>query len=73
MISYNIDNYTNKNYKTEGELVDNKYIQIIVSGFSDFTQALDYYHAFNTEKLVRNPSGSKMLTFIISNDNLKAL
>ena len=35
VISYNIDNYTNKNFKTEGSLVDNKYIMITVSGFSD--------------------------------------
>jgi len=73
VISYNIDNFTNKNYKTEGTLVDNKYIQIIVSGFSDFAQALMYYNAFKTEKFVRNPTSVKMMTFIISENNLKAL
>lgn len=73
VISYNIDNFTNKNYKTQGVLTENKYIQIIVSGFSDFKQALDYYNAFKTEKFIRNPTGAKMLTFIISADNLKAL
>jgi tetratricopeptide (TPR) repeat protein len=73
VISYNIDNFTNKNYKTVGALVDNKFIQIIVSGFSDFTQALDYYYTFKTEKNVRNPTGSKMMTFIISDNNLKVL
>ena len=73
VISYNIDNFTNKNYKTAGALVDNKFIQIIVSGFSDFAQALNYYNAFKTEKIVRNPSGVKMMTFIISDSNLKVL
>ena len=73
VISYNIDNFTNKNYRTEGTLVDNKYIQIIVSGFSDFAQALNYYNAFKTEKFVRNPTSAKMMTFIISDNNLKAL
>ncbi len=73
VISYNIDIFTNKNYKTVGELVDNKFIQIIVSGFSDFSHALDYYNAFKTEKLVRNPTGAKMMTFIISDNNLKVL
>ena len=73
VISYNIDNFTNKNYKTEGALIDNKYIQIIVSGFSDFKQALDYYNAFKTEKFIRNPTSAKMLTFIISENNLKVL
>ena len=73
VISYNIDNFTNKNYKTEGVLVENKYIMITVSGFLDFAQALDYYNSFLTEKYVRNPSGAKMMTFIISNANLKVL
>ncbi|MGA2405776.1 MAG: tetratricopeptide repeat protein [Bacteroidales bacterium] len=73
VISYNIDNYTNKNYRTEGILVSGKYILITVSGFSNHVQAMDYYNAFKTEKLIRNPTGSKMMTFIISNDNLKVL
>jgi outer membrane protein assembly factor BamD (BamD/ComL family) len=73
VISYNIDNFTNKNYKTVGTLVDNKFIQIIVSGFPDFAQALNYFNAFKTEKIVRNPSGAKMMTFIISESNLKVL
>ena len=73
VISYNIDNYTNKNYRTEGSLIDNKYLMISVSGFSDFHQALDYYNNFSTEKLIRNPSGSNMLKFIINSENLKVL
>ncbi len=73
VISYNIDNYTNKNYKTDGILVDNKYIMITVSGFSDFAQTLEYYKAFLVEKYVRNPSGAKMMSFIINNENLKVL
>jgi tetratricopeptide (TPR) repeat protein len=73
VISYNIDNFTNKNYKTEGVVVDNKYIMITVSGFSDFSQAFDYYNTFKTDQLVRNPKGAKMMTFVISNDNLKVM
>jgi tetratricopeptide (TPR) repeat protein len=73
VISYNIDNYTNKNYKTEGILVDKKYIIITVSGFSDYNQAIEYYHAFSTDKFVRNISGARMITFIINNENLKVL
>jgi hypothetical protein len=73
VISYNIDNFTNKNYKTVGTLVDNKFIQIIVSGFHDFAQAFDYYNSFKSEKSVRNPTGAKMMTFLISDSNLKVL
>ncbi len=73
VISYNIDNFTNENYRTQGELVDNKYIIITVSGFPDYVKALEYYSAFAADKLVRNTSGAKMFTFIISRDNLNVL
>ena len=70
VISYNIDNYTNKNYRTEGMLVDNKYIIITVSGFADYKQTIDYFKAFKIDQYVRNPKASKMFSFIISNENL---
>jgi outer membrane protein assembly factor BamD (BamD/ComL family) len=73
VISYNIDNYTNNNYRTQGELIDNKFIMITVSGFAKFVQSMDYYKSFNTEKVVRNPSGSRIYSFIISNNNLRTL
>ncbi len=71
VISYNIDNYTNKNYRTEGSLIDNKYIMITVSGFSEYSQAFSYYTSFKTDQIVRNSSGAKMITFIINDKNLK--
>lgn len=73
VISYNIDNYTNKNFRTEGLIVDNKYIMITVSGFADIETALEYYKNFLTEKFVRNSTGSKMRTFIISKSNLETM
>jgi len=73
VISYNIDNYTNNNYRTEGTVTDKKYIIITVSGFINYAQAMDYYSNFGTEKLVRNSSGAKMFTFVINDTNLKAL
>ncbi|MFH0841405.1 MAG: tetratricopeptide repeat protein [Bacteroidota bacterium] len=73
VISYNIDNYTNLNYRTEGILVDNKYIIITVSGFQKYLQAMEYYSSFSAEKLVRNPSSSKMYSFIINSANMKVL
>ena len=73
VISYNIDNYTNNNYKSEGQLIDNKYVMITVSGFPDYKTAFDYYNSFNAEKIVRNPKGSKIDISIISNENLKVL
>jgi len=70
VISYNIDNYTNKNYRTEGALVENKYIMITVSGFSDMPAAMDYYKSFHSDQIIRNPSGSQLITFIIGKKNL---
>jgi tetratricopeptide (TPR) repeat protein len=71
VISYNIDNYTNNNYRTLGELIDNKYIMVTVSGFTKYAQSMSFYKSFNTGKIVRNPSSSKIYSFIISNNNLK--
>jgi tetratricopeptide (TPR) repeat protein len=73
VISYNIDNYTNMNFRTEGTLVDDKYIMITVSGFADTKAAFEYYKAFRTDKIVRNPSGSTIMTFIIGKNNLETL
>jgi tetratricopeptide (TPR) repeat protein len=73
VISYNIDNYTNKNFRTEGLLVDNKYIMITVSGFSDYSQTFDYLKAFKTEKIIRNSAAARMMTFVINSSNLKVL
>jgi tetratricopeptide (TPR) repeat protein len=73
VISYNIDNYTNKNYRTEGALIENKYIMITVSGFADTMTALEYYKSFRTDQIIRNPSKSTMMTFIIGKKNLETL
>jgi tetratricopeptide (TPR) repeat protein len=70
VISYNIDNFTNRNYRTEGNLVPGKYIIITVSGFRDYQTALDYYNGFLVEKHVRNVSGSRMYSFLISAENM---
>jgi TolA-binding protein len=73
IISYNIDNYTNRNYRTEGILADNKYLRIIVSGFSNNVEAWDYYKSFSAEKLIRNAAEVKIMTFLINSNNLKKL
>ncbi len=73
VISFNIDNYTNLNYRTEGTLVDNKYIMIRVSGFEEYSYAMDYYKSFSNENVVRNPSESRMYSFIINDNNLRVL
>jgi hypothetical protein len=46
---------------------------ITVSGFADLKAAMDYYNSFRMDKIVRNASGSPMMTFIIGTKNLDAL
>jgi tetratricopeptide (TPR) repeat protein len=70
VISYNIDNYTNNNYRTVGVLVDNKFITITVSGFKDYHEAFSYYKSLSIEKQIRNSSKARMFSFIIGKDNL---
>ncbi len=73
VISYNIDNYTNKNYRTDGMLINNSYVRIMVSGFANNTQAWEYYNAFKADQIIRNTSGATVMTFLINSNNLKAL
>jgi predicted negative regulator of RcsB-dependent stress response len=73
VISYNIDNYTNNNYRTQGTLVDDKFVMLTVSGFANTGDAMKYYTAFNLEQIVRNPSNSRIMKFIIGKGNLEAL
>lgn len=73
VISFNIDNYTNKNYRTEGTLTDSKYILITVSGFADYSRALEYFKSFTIAKIVRNVTGASMVSFLISPANLDVL
>lgn len=73
VISYNIDNYTNRNYRTEGTLIENKFIMITVSGFRSFREALDYYKAFDRGKVIRNINGSETMSFVINRENLASL
>lgn len=73
VISYNIDNYTDRNYRTEGTLTDNRYYLITVSGFRDNDAAWEYYKASSSVPFIRNPSGARVLTFLINEENLKVL
>ncbi len=73
VISHNIDNFTDNNYKTEGLLVNNSYVMITVSGFENNKEAWNYFNTFNPDKIIRNISSSEYMSFLINNGNLKAL
>jgi hypothetical protein len=73
VISYNIDTYTNMNYRTEGTLMGSDFIMINVSGFKNYTEAIEYYHNFNIREHIRNNKEIRMFSFIISDENLTVL
>jgi len=73
VINYNIDNHTNRNFRAEGQLVDNRFIMMTVRGFTSTDDAMEYYNNFNTLQIVRNSTTSNTKTFIISPRNLETL
>ena len=73
VINYNIDNYTNKNYRAQGSLVDDKYFMITVGNFINAKEAMDYYNAFKPLIIIRNSKAAEVKTFVISTNNLQTL
>lgn len=73
VISHNIDNFTNENYRTEGSLIGNNYLMITVSGFKNNNEAWKYFSSFDAASIIRNIASVRCLTFLINNINLKVL
>lgn len=73
IISYNIDRYTNRNFRTSGTLIDDKYIMITVTGFRNFDEAVEYYLNLRVESEIRNQTGAKMIKFLIGTKNMEIL
>ncbi len=73
VINYNIDNFTNENYNTRGELVNDSYIKITVTAFDDREKAMDYYRKFKPEDILRSKTEKEIITFIISSRNYDSL
>jgi outer membrane protein assembly factor BamD (BamD/ComL family) len=73
VINHNIDNYTEQNFNTRGELVNNKYLLIAVGFFDDIEAAMEYYNNFNPGSILRTTGNDDILTFIISSSNYDRL
>ena len=71
VINYNIDNYTNKNYSSRGELVDDSYILITVSTLADEFIAAEYYNNFDYTRVLNNIGDTEVLTFTITPANME--
>jgi len=70
VINYNIDNYTNENYNTAGELVNNEYITVTVGVFEEPVTAMEYYESFSPGDVI-STQDDEIITFIISNSNYR--
>ncbi len=73
IINHNIDNYTDQNFNTRGELVNNKYILIAVGFFDDIETAMNYYNNFEPGQILNVTTDAEILTFIINSSNYDRL
>lgn len=73
VINFNIDNYTNDNFSSRGELVSDSYIQITVGPFKEGAAATTYYNSFIPKEILRNTGEAEIISFIITSANLDKL
>jgi len=73
VINYNLDNYTDKNYRTEGKVVDNQYILISVGTFENAAGAAGWLGAFDPGANIRGAENANISLYAISRDNLEKL
>lgn len=73
VINYNLDNFTDKNYRTEGKAVDNEYILITVGTFENAAEAGRWLGAFDPAANIRGSENAAISLFAISRDNLEKL
>ena len=71
VINFNIDTYTNKNYSTRGELVNDKYIMITVRTLEDEFEAADYYNSFDYTGILKDTGTTEILIFTITEANME--
>jgi hypothetical protein len=73
VINYNLDNFTDKNYRTEGKVVDTDYILITVGTFENAAEAGRWLSAFDPKANIRGAENAVISLYIISRDNLEKL
>ena len=71
IINYNLDNYPDRNYRTEGAAVDAGYLLITVGPFEKTAEAAAWYRTFNPEKNIREAASAGLSVYLISRDNLQ--
>lgn len=70
VINFNLDNYSDKNYRSEGSAAENRFLTITVGPFASTSEAMDYLRAFDPLKEIRGAAEAQISVFVISRDNL---
>jgi len=73
IINYNLDNYADRNYRTEGAAIDAGYILITVGPFGSSFEATAWTKAFDPGQSIREASTADLKIWPISRDNLQKL
>ena len=73
IINYNLDSYSEKNYRTEGTAVDQGYLLIATGPFGNAGEAAAWLSAFNPSEIIRGAADAALTLYIISRDNLAKL
>jgi tetratricopeptide (TPR) repeat protein len=73
VINYNLDNFTDKNYRTEGKVVGTDYILITVGTFENAAEAGTWLRAFDPLANIRDAENAAISLYIISRNNLEKL
>lgn len=71
VINYNLDNFANKNYRTEGTAVDAGYLLITTGPFENAAGAAAWLKTFNPGQTIREASAAGLTLYLISRDNLQ--
>ncbi len=73
LINYNLDNFPDKNYTTEGTVVDLGYILTSTGPFANAGEAATWLSAFKPEETIRGAAEASLTPYLISRDNLAKL
>lgn len=73
LINYNLDNFADKNYRTEGTAVDQGYLLITTGPFGNATEAASWLSTFNPSETIRGAADADLTLYLISRDNLAKL
>lgn len=69
VINFNIDNFSDKNYRTEG-VAEKEFIMITVGVFNNSSEAEIWMRSFNPSQVVREASRTSLSVYLISSMNL---